>query len=151
MAEHDWGQYNYNWNQWPAYDEVLVQVPDYMRLGICDYIFFGHKPGDFLCALFTGNFREAILKADDTNEKMLKAWAIVSREFPAGTEDMKSWCQIGGLSCLGRTVTTGSNEGEIDKIICENGELRFRVQCGLNKYHTVKPKYVTPIDWKYRG
>ena len=46
-------------------------IPDYMRGGLIRYVLHGISPGGFLSAVLSNDLREAVGRADETNQQAL--------------------------------------------------------------------------------
>lgn len=77
-------------------------LPEHMRDGARRYIEDGIPPGDFMLAVLTNNFKEALLRADRVNLYCLTFWANwLTMECPwlaQGSEAaVRGWIEVGGL------------------------------------------------------
>lgn len=77
-------------------------IPDYMRGGLADYILHGLPPGDFLQAVISNDLKEAVGRADETNQRCLPEYIkFLYNHAPigcwGGRAEMVDWCKRGGL------------------------------------------------------
>ena len=78
------------------------QIPLYMNAGLDRYIKTGMCPGDFLVAVLSNDFREAVLRADGHNLQNLAAYVGFMYNEMQGKAwgspaKVKAWCKLGGL------------------------------------------------------
>lgn len=77
------------------------RIPQYMLGGIGRYLMWGVRPGGFLEAVFTNDFKLAVTRADSTNSQLLKEYAYLVFNLPGGlhgsVEVYERWIEIGGL------------------------------------------------------
>lgn len=77
-------------------------IPLYMNAGLYRYITTGKRPGDFLAAILSNDFAEAVCRADGTNRQNLVAYAGFMYNEMQGSAwgspaKVKAWCKLGGL------------------------------------------------------
>lgn len=92
----------------PKYMDMLdyrvEQLPEHMREAVRDYILEGKRVGYFLQAIFSNNFYEALLKADQENRSALFEYFYLLSSAPFGCfgseENYERWISIGGLQGL---------------------------------------------------
>jgi hypothetical protein len=78
------------------------RIPYYMNAGLDRYIKTGSRPGDFLVAILSNNFIEAVSRADVDNLPNLIAYmGFMCNEMPGqaygSLKKFKAWCKLGGL------------------------------------------------------
>jgi hypothetical protein len=77
-------------------------IPDAMHAPIIKYVFDGAPMGSFLTALFTNDLMTAVLRADETNTRHLRAFAAaIYNDMPGdchgSREVVSAWQSQGGL------------------------------------------------------
>lgn len=80
----------------------LHLIPGYMAGGIERYVMRGVPCGDFLTALLSNDFMEAVAHADDENQSALAGWAKFLYNYtPPGCygspQRLAAWIAQGGL------------------------------------------------------
>ena len=75
-----------------------LDLPDYMISAVDNYLFRRCPPGNFLTALLSNNFIEAVGRADNNNSARLVQWAeLLYNELPSACwgspEKVKSWLE----------------------------------------------------------
>lgn len=96
-------------------------LPMYMEDGIIAYIIHGVPTGDFLGAVLSNDFVDAVGRADLTNTRYLKEWAqFVYGVVPASPirawgsrEIVENWKKVGGIVGL-KTQEEVSDEQQPD-------------------------------------
>ena len=78
------------------------QIPIYMNAGLDRYIKTGLRPGDFLVAILSNDFIEAVGRADGDNLENLPAYVgFMFNEMQSiawgSPKKFKAWCKLGGL------------------------------------------------------
>jgi hypothetical protein len=70
-------------------------IPERMHAGICRWVLFGVRPGDFLCAVLRHDLMGAARMADDENQQLLYKYCLVLvNATPAachGPDSLKTW------------------------------------------------------------
>jgi len=105
------------WRQ-KGLEEALAKknIPVYMRKPLVVYLIDGYRPGGFLAAVISNNFKEVCGRADDTNRNFLVSYAYVMvHGLPAhaqgSDERYEKWIEMGGL----RGFLTVGQEGMRDQ------------------------------------
>ena len=80
----------------------LNKLPEHCREGLYRYIVYGMKPGNFLTAVISNNFVDAVSMADHVNLPRLKDYAIfLVADAPSGCWGSEAqvayWISTGGL------------------------------------------------------
>jgi len=56
-------------------------VPDRGLRALERYVMAGVRPGEFLCAILANDLRGAVVRADETNLKLLPQWVRLLQEY----------------------------------------------------------------------
>jgi len=76
-------------------------IPTRMHGGILRYVIVGIQPGDFLYSVFADDFRNAVMRADDENGKLLRWYCLFLIDLPVECHGSQSkvnaWIKRGGL------------------------------------------------------
>ena len=77
-------------------------LPEHMREAVVAYVEEGRPISSFLMAIFSNDLIEAFRRADDTNERAMKAWArFLDDTAPYGcwgsSEMVMEWMRHAGL------------------------------------------------------
>ena len=88
-------------------------IPRRMEGGICRYVEYGIKPGDFLTAIIRNDLKEAVGRADEENMRNLPAYvAYFYNEVPSpawgSKEKMEAWME----ACQARRFNIAFSEDE---------------------------------------
>ena len=79
-------------------DANLIYIPRHMHEGLKEYVLRGVPPGGFLEAVLANDFKMACGRADTTNSRHLKAWALVMsngvpRSAQGSYEHVANWIE----------------------------------------------------------
>jgi len=80
----------------------LLSLPEHMRDGVADYIFFGIEPGGFLYAILSNDLYGACRRADDINAVCIFAYMFFLHNYAPsecfGSEErVQAWTKKRGL------------------------------------------------------
>ena len=94
------------------------KIPSYMLGGIGRYLVWGIRPGGFLEAVFTNDFKLAVTRADAENSTRLREYAFLLFQLPgnvAGSfEVYERWISQGGLAGRCRRCGFPGQRGHAD-------------------------------------
>jgi hypothetical protein len=104
--------YRLTFPSWAA--SAARKVPDYMLPGLARWIMWGIYPGDFLTAVIHDSLKEAAMRADVNNQRLLWQWAdvmynCVPNEAQGSIQLAKDWNKRGGV--CGRCNECGQPRG----------------------------------------
>lgn len=92
------------------FESKLKYIPIHGWKPLCDYIYHGRKPGDFLTAVLSNNLRKAFEHADEVNEHKIKEYISILYTYApqicwGSTTQFDEWIKQGGLCGLyGMTI-----------------------------------------------
>ena len=78
-------------------------IPERMIGGMRRYLEHGIPPGDFLTAILSNDLREACMRADEENQRLIFAYVKFLYNYaPAGSwgspQNYNAWIKLGGLN-----------------------------------------------------
>lgn len=91
-------------------------IPPHMHDGVVGYVMKGWRPGGFMEAVLTNDFKGSYTQADMENLYALRGWAqFVMAHIPAmaqGTEKrFEDWIKVGGIEGLRKLAEAEARSG----------------------------------------
>lgn len=114
-----------------ALDARMIEchIPDYMRLGLREYILNGRPVGHFLTAVLNNDLKGACNRADEVNQKSLYQYVFFLYNYaprecwgrPGATD---AWQEGGGYNGLARALLAASSGRSLTEFATDVQSLR---------------------------
>ena len=116
--------------------ELYPKIPTVIVIALHKYAEEGHPVGDFLQAVIANDFRDAVCRADVTNEKCLRDIAnFIYNELPAGCHGSRRIYKLWMMKYSAKRKELGSELMKIREELTEAGRESNRFFRGYKGKH----------------